>query len=81
MTKAASAAAAAALLVLSGCRQDMHDQPRYEPLQRSLFFADGRASPAKRSHKLLPPPPAPPAGYTGPSLSEILQQMRDEDDR
>ena len=33
----------AALLTL-GCRQDMHDQPRYEPLEASKFFADGMAS-------------------------------------
>ncbi|MGH9657344.1 MAG: c-type cytochrome, partial [Bryobacteraceae bacterium] len=26
------------------CRQDMHDQPKYEPLEASRFFADGRAS-------------------------------------
>ena len=26
------------------CRQDMHDQPRQEPLEASAFFADGRAS-------------------------------------
>ena len=32
------------LLLVSGCRQDMHDQPRYEPLEASSFFADGRAS-------------------------------------
>lgn len=36
------------LLVLavlaSGCRQDMHDQPRLEPLEGSTVFADGRAS-------------------------------------
>lgn len=31
-------------LCLAGCRQDMHDQPRYKPLGRSDFFADGRAS-------------------------------------
>ncbi len=31
-------------LLLTACRQDMHDQPRYEPLQTSSFFADGRAS-------------------------------------
>ncbi|HEV8238107.1 MAG TPA: cytochrome c [Thermoanaerobaculia bacterium] len=31
-------------LVLGGCRQDMHDQPRYEPLEASKFFADGMAS-------------------------------------
>jgi mono/diheme cytochrome c family protein len=27
-----------------GCRQDMHDQPKYKPLDKSAFFADGRAS-------------------------------------
>jgi Cytochrome C oxidase, cbb3-type, subunit III len=32
------------LLLMSGCRQDMHDQPRYEPLEASSFFADGRAA-------------------------------------
>jgi hypothetical protein len=32
------------LIVLAGCRQDMHDQPRYEPLQGSPLFADGNAS-------------------------------------
>lgn len=30
-----------ATLALAGCRQDMHDAPRYEPLERSTFFADG----------------------------------------
>lgn len=29
---------------LAGCRQDMFDQPRYKPLAKSDFFADGRAS-------------------------------------
>ena len=28
----------------TGCRQDMHDQPKYEPLEASSFFPDGRAS-------------------------------------
>ena len=32
------------LLLTTGCRQDMHDQPRYKPLARSSFFEDGRAS-------------------------------------
>ena len=27
-----------------GCRQDMHDQPKYKPLRASRFFDDGRAS-------------------------------------
>ncbi|GIW40245.1 MAG: hypothetical protein KatS3mg076_0822 [Candidatus Binatia bacterium] len=39
---------AGAWLVLAmlsvGCRQDMHDQPRYEPLEESRFFEDGRSS-------------------------------------
>ncbi len=37
--------AASALLALmaAGCRQDMHDQPRYDPMEASAFFADGRA--------------------------------------
>src|SRR5690606_11360834 len=26
------------------CRQDMHDQPRYDPYQPSTFFADGRSA-------------------------------------
>jgi mono/diheme cytochrome c family protein len=33
-----------ALLALVGCHSDMYDQPRYEPLERSDFFDDGRAS-------------------------------------
>jgi hypothetical protein len=38
--------AAIVLLVinLSACRQDMHDQPRFEPLEASPFFANGMAS-------------------------------------
>jgi mono/diheme cytochrome c family protein len=39
---------AAGLLLLAlvsvGCRQDMHDQPKYSPLEKSGFFADRRAS-------------------------------------
>src|ERR1700730_16527211 len=32
-----------ASIVLAGCRQDMHVQPRYEPEDPSTFFADGRS--------------------------------------
>jgi mono/diheme cytochrome c family protein len=32
------------LFLLAGCRNDMHDQPRYRPLASSNFFSDGRAS-------------------------------------
>ena len=35
--------AVAAMLAL-GCRQDMHDQPRIEPLEAHAFFADGQGS-------------------------------------
>jgi mono/diheme cytochrome c family protein len=38
---AAGLAAAASLLLFAGCRQDMHDQPRVDPLAESRFFADG----------------------------------------
>jgi mono/diheme cytochrome c family protein len=34
----------AALLVSGACRQDMHQAPRYDPLEQSDFFADQRAS-------------------------------------
>jgi hypothetical protein len=32
-----------AALTLAGCRQDMHDQPKYIPLRPSTFFGDGRS--------------------------------------
>ncbi len=28
----------------SGCRQDMHNQPKYRPLRATTFFADGSSS-------------------------------------
>jgi mono/diheme cytochrome c family protein len=31
-------------VVPAGCRQDMHDQPKYQPFERNRFFADQRAS-------------------------------------
>ena len=34
----------AAAVSLSACRQDMQDQPRFKPLQRSNFFEDGRSA-------------------------------------
>jgi mono/diheme cytochrome c family protein len=30
------------MVVLGGCRQDMHDQPKIEPYERSSFFEDGK---------------------------------------
>ena len=41
---AALAAVLVAGLAAAGCRQDMHQAPRYDPLERSDFFADQRAS-------------------------------------
>lgn len=38
----ALAAGAVAIVVLGGCRQDMHDQPKIEPYERSSFFEDGK---------------------------------------
>jgi mono/diheme cytochrome c family protein len=44
MARAFPIGALLALLMLPGCRQDMHDQPKYQPLEASQFFKDGRAS-------------------------------------
>jgi mono/diheme cytochrome c family protein len=33
-----------ALLALTGCRQDMHDQPRFKPLAESDFYSDLRSA-------------------------------------
>jgi len=41
--RGATAALLLAGALLAGCRQDMHDTPRYEALEESDFFADKRA--------------------------------------
>jgi hypothetical protein len=38
------ALSAAAMFLLAGCRQDMHNQPKYIPLRSSDFFKDGRSA-------------------------------------
>jgi len=38
------AALIVASLALAGCRQDMHDAPRYEALEASTFFANGSSA-------------------------------------
>src|SRR6186997_2242307 len=38
------ALAALALVGAAGCRQDMHNQPKYRPLRGTAFFADGSSS-------------------------------------
>lgn len=39
-----AATAMTTMFLAAGCRQDMHDQPKLEPLEASTFFRDGRAS-------------------------------------
>jgi hypothetical protein len=34
---------AALAMLMPGCRQDMHNQPRYKPLAETPFFGDGRS--------------------------------------
>lgn len=38
------AVAAAAMLGLAGCRQDMHNQPKFYPQRSTNFYADGRSA-------------------------------------
>ncbi|HWR36133.1 MAG TPA: cytochrome c [Clostridia bacterium] len=33
----------ASIFMLAGCRQDMHDQPKYKPLRVNEFYADNRS--------------------------------------
>lgn len=40
----ASVKACLLLVCLSSCRQDMHDQPSYRPLEESSFFDNGQSS-------------------------------------
>lgn len=39
-----SALVALVALAAGGCRQDMHDGPKYEPLEASAFFPDGKSA-------------------------------------
>lgn len=40
----AGLSAMASVLVLAGCRQDMHDQPKFYPQRGTTLFADGRSA-------------------------------------
>lgn len=42
--RVAAAALTLATIALVGCRQDMHDQPKYKPLRESDFYADKRSA-------------------------------------
>lgn len=39
-----AALAACSWFLLAACRQDMHDQPRFEPFEATTLFEDGRAA-------------------------------------
>jgi mono/diheme cytochrome c family protein len=42
--KATCAGLIAAVALTTGCRQDMHNQPRYKPFAATEFFGDGRSA-------------------------------------
>jgi cytochrome c553 len=44
MKKHSFLGAVCAVLVLTGCRQDMYNQPRYKPYAADPFFADGASA-------------------------------------
>lgn len=44
MRKGMTLAALASVVTLAGCRQDMHNQPKFVPQRGTTFFADGRSS-------------------------------------
>ncbi len=44
MRKTVASSAMMAVLVLAGCRQDMHNQPKFVPQRGTTFFADGRSA-------------------------------------
>ncbi|MHB1560504.1 MAG: c-type cytochrome [Isosphaeraceae bacterium] len=86
-------AAAAALLVLglglSGCREAMYEQPRYEPLEASTFFEDGLSSRPLVAGTVPRDDPrgAPPAGadedvfYTGWNKGRLAEEVPFKVDR
>jgi prevent-host-death family protein len=43
------------------------------------MIADGRITPATRDHRLATMPPPMPDDYDGPTASEILRRMREEE--
>jgi mono/diheme cytochrome c family protein len=45
-----AAASLAALAFVSGCRQDMHNQPKFIPQRGTTFFADGRSARPQVEH-------------------------------
>jgi hypothetical protein len=43
MRKTLAVVSLASVAVLAGCRQDMHDQPKFFPQRGTTFYADGRS--------------------------------------
>lgn len=66
--------ALAVLLVIAlGCHQDMANQPRYDTLEESSFFADGRASRPRVPGTVLYHEPSPNSEYmTGRRNDELV---------
>lgn len=69
MSRAPRLAALAVLgLAAAGCRIDMHDQPKYEPYEKSSFFVNGSTAQAPPAHTVARGswyPPAEAAFHTG----------------
>ncbi len=74
---------AVALLVLPGCRSEMYEQPRYEPLEPSSFFEDGSSARPLVAGTVPRDDPrgAPPAGvpdevfYAGWSQGKLVESV------
>jgi mono/diheme cytochrome c family protein len=60
----------------AGCRQDMHNQPKYKPLRESAFFADHRTSrPAIEGVVPRGPLRTTDAFYTGRADGQLVKLM------
>jgi mono/diheme cytochrome c family protein len=65
-----------AWLALLGCHTDMYDQPRYEPLEKSDFFSDGRSSrPLVAGTVQYKAPPADDVLHTGKSNGQLAAEL------
>jgi hypothetical protein len=42
----------AAMVLIAGCRQDMHDQPKFVPQRGTAFFPDNRSARAQVIHTI-----------------------------
>jgi mono/diheme cytochrome c family protein len=64
------------LFALAGCHDDMYNQPRYEPLEHSDFFDDGRAArPLVAGTVPYGAPPADDALETGREDGELVTKL------